>query len=48
MKSDKLIGMIQPKTIKIKDPPELYRIGCLGKIVAQWVTENRFLIEVKG
>ncbi len=50
MKSDKLIGMIQPKTIgKIKDPPELYRTGCLGKIVGfNEVTENRFLIEVKG
>ena len=44
MKSDKLIGMIQPKTIgKIKDPPELYRTGCLGKIVGfNEVTENRF------
>ena len=35
MKSNKLIGMIQPKNsiIKIKFPTELYKIGCLGKIV---------------
>ena len=51
MKSNKLIGMIQPKTIgKIsKEPPELYKTGCLGKIVGfNEIMENRFLIEVKG
>ena len=33
MKSNKLIGMIQPKTASRKKiTPELYDVGCLGKI----------------
>ena len=50
MKSNKLIGMIQPKTKNNKDQiPELYKIGCLGKIVTFKETENgRYLIEIKG
>ena len=50
MKSNKLIGMIQPKTSnenKIK--PELHEVGCLGKITSFKETEDgRFLIELKG
>ena len=35
MKTNKLLGMIQPKTPEeIKSIPELYEIGCLGKIVS--------------
>ena len=51
MKSNKLIGMIQPKTSKNNNNviPELYQIGCLGKIVSFKETEDgRFLIELKG
>ena len=50
MKSNKLIGMIQPKTKNIEDQiPELYKIGCLGKIITFKETENgRYLIELKG
>ena len=50
MKSNKLIGMIQPKTKNNKDQiPELYKIGCLGKIITFKETENsRYLIEIKG
>ena len=50
MKSNKLIGMIQPKTSNIKQiKPELYEVGCLGKITSFRETEDgRFLIEVKG
>ena len=50
MKSNKLIGMIQPKTSNInKDKPELYEVGCLGKITSFKETEDgRFLIELKG
>ena len=50
MKSNKLIGMIQPKTKNNKDQiPELYKIGCLGKIITFKETENsRYLIELKG
>ena len=33
MKSNKLVGMIQPKTKGINsNTPELFKIGCLGKI----------------
>ena len=50
MKSNKLIGMVQPK--KIIDnftPPILHNIGCLGKISSFKETEDgRFLIELKG
>ena len=50
MKSDKLIGMIQPKSSKNqKNNPELHNIGCLGKIISFKETEdNRYLIELKG
>ena len=50
MKSNKLIGMIQPKTSIIKQiKPELHEVGCLGKITSFRETEDgRFLIEVKG
>ena len=50
MKSNKLIGMIQPK--KVNDdltPPILHNIGCLGKITSFRETEDkRYLIELKG
>ena len=50
MKSDKMIGMIQPKNTYIENNiPELYEIGCLGKIITFKETEDgRFLIELKG
>ncbi len=50
MKSNKLIGMIQPKTSNIKQiKPELHEVGCLGKITSFRETEDgRFLIEIKG
>ena len=52
MKSNKLIGMIQPKTIKsLEDTkiPVLHNIGCLGKITSFKETEDgRYLIELKG
>ena len=50
MKSNKLIGMIQPKTSNIKQAkPELHEVGCLGKITSFRETEDgRFLIELKG
>ena len=50
MKSDKLIGMIQPKTlIKNENSPELHEVGCVGKITSFKETEDgRFLIELKG
>ena len=51
LKSNKLIGMIQPKkTKKMNDQtPDLHDIGCLGKITSFKETEDkRFLIELKG
>ena len=50
MKSNKLIGMIQPKnTNNEEDIPKLHNIGCLGKIISFRETEdNRYLIELKG
>ena len=50
MKSNKLIGMIQPKNSKNENGmPELYNVGCLGKITSFRETEDgRFLIELKG
>ena len=50
MKSNKLIGMIQPKNSKDKNGiPKLHDVGCLGKIVSFRETEDgRYLIELKG
>jgi Lon protease-like protein len=50
MKSNKLIGMVQPKkTIDDLTPPILHNVGCLGKISSFKETEDgRFLIELKG
>jgi hypothetical protein len=50
MKSDKLIGMIQPKNSNIKyEVPKLYQVGCVGKITSFRETEDgRYLIELKG
>ena len=52
MKSNKLVGMIQPKNLKetIKDyVPQLHEIGCMGKITSFKETEDsRFIIELKG
>ena len=50
MKSNKLIGMIQPKNSKDENGiPKLHDIGCLGKITSFRETEDgRYLIELKG
>ena len=50
MKSNKMIGMIQPKHSNNNvNIPELYDIGCLGKITSFTETEDgRYLIELKG
>ena len=51
MKSDKFIGMIQPKKTSVSDNllPELHDIGCLGKITSfKETNEGRYLIELKG
>ena len=52
MKTNKLFGMVQPKTVKNFDetkPPILHNIGCLGKITSFKESEDgRYLIELKG
>ncbi len=48
MKSNKFIGMIQPKDID-EETPQLHQIGCLGKITSfKEIENNRYLIELKG
>jgi Lon protease-like protein len=50
MKSNKLIGMIQPKTLNDNQlPPILHEIGCLGKITSfEETKDGRYMIELKG
>ena len=51
MKSNKLIGMIQPMSSGSADNirQDVYKIGCLGKITSFRETEDgRYLIELKG
>ncbi len=51
MKTDKLIGMIQPKNNKNNEVNsiDLYKIGCMGKITSFKETEDgRFIIDLKG
>ena len=50
MKSDKLIGMIQPKSLgKDRSKPELYNIGCLGKIISFKENEDgSYIVDLKG
>ena len=51
MKTNKFIGMIQPKSVnnEISSIPSLHKIGCLGKITSFRETEDgRYLIDLKG
>ena len=52
MKSNKYVGMIQPKISKNLDNsklPTLHNIGCLGKITSFKETDDgRYLIDLKG
>ena len=51
MKTNKLIGMIQPKSINEEKSliPTLHKIGCLGKLISFKETDNgHYLIELKG
>ena len=50
MKSNKLIGMIQPKNSNNQNElPNLYQVGCVGKITSFRETDDgRYLIELKG
>ncbi len=51
MRTNKLIGMIQPKILKKSrsNVPELHEIGCLGKITSfKEIDDGRYLIDLKG
>ena len=51
MKTDKLIGMIQPKNNKNNEVNsiDLYKIGCMGKITSfKEIEDGRFIIDLKG
>ena len=50
IKSNKMIGMIQPKSkSQNNNIPDLYEVGCLGKITTFSETEDgRILIQLKG
>jgi uncharacterized protein len=48
MKEGRMFGMVQPKS-KIGKSPEVYKIGCLGKIVSfNETTDKRLIISLSG
>ena len=48
MKKNRMFGMIQPRK-KIGITPEVYDIGCLGKIVSfNETVDKRFIISLSG
>ena len=49
MKNSRMIGMIQPKKISNNSIPELYKVGCVGKIINFSESEDgRYLIILNG
>ena len=49
MKSHRMIGMIQPKKSGKLKKPDLYKVGCIGKITSFNETEDgRYLIIING
>ena len=49
MKTNKLIGLIQPKQNKLNSITELHEVGCLGKITnLKDISDGRYLIDLNG
>ena len=49
MKTNKMIGLIQPKKNKINSISDLYKVGCLGKITSfEDTPDGRYLIDLNG
>ena len=49
MKSNKLIGMVQPKKTGKLNKPDLYDVGCVGKITSfNETNDGRYLIVING
>ena len=49
MKSHRMIGMIQPKKSGELKKPDLYEVGCIGKITSFNETDDgRYLVIING
>jgi Lon protease-like protein len=49
MKTNKMIGLIQPKSNDDSSIPELHKIGCLGKITNfKDTSDGRYMIDLNG
>jgi Lon protease-like protein len=49
MKTNKMIGLIQPKKDKKNSIPDLHIVGCLGKITSfKDTSDGRYLIDLNG
>ena len=49
MKTNKMVGLIQPKKNNINGIPDLYDVGCLGKITNfKDTSDGRYLIDLNG
>ena len=49
MKTNKMIGLIQPKSNNDSSIPELHKIGCLGKIMNfKETSDGRYMIDLNG
>ena len=49
MKTNKMIGLIQPKSNDDSSIPGLHKIGCLGKIINfKDTSDSRYMIELNG
>jgi len=49
MTNDRLLGMIQPKKTGSLESPDLYNIGCMGKITSfNETSDGRYLIVLNG
>ena len=48
MQTNKMIGLIQPKTNNINSIPDLHDVGCLGKITSFKDMDGRYLIDLSG
>ena len=49
MKTNKMIGLIQPKKNKVGSMTDLYDVGCLGKVESlKDTSDGRYLIDLNG
>jgi Lon protease-like protein len=48
LKTNKIIGLIQPKKNKLNSIPELHEVGCLGKITNFEDVDGRYLVDLSG